>query len=200
MLTSTGTGKLPVHRKRGIFRSLFLSLGMTGNIYSTALIGLWTEPDSFTRGVTRCNGPNCLLAKLHEVESCSTFRETSLAAKHVKVSWHQLCYTLQLFLWLLLLWSCRQYVVVYVMWVRLPQTHHANCCFQNITKSFLLGIDILYVLLFLFRNRNRWNSPKRTCPESRRVQNSWCTMVEVLGPLVDFVCVLFYRFLKWAEV
>ena len=37
----------------------------------------------------------------------------------------------------------------------------ATFCFQNSTKSVLLGIDILYVLLsVLYRNKNRRNSPK----------------------------------------
>ena len=38
---------------------------------------------------------------------------------------------------------------------------HQLFCFQNSTKSVLLGIDILYVS---YRNTNRRNSPKRMCP------------------------------------
>ena len=43
---------------------------------------------------------------------------------------------------------------------RFPRSHRLNFlprqlfCFQNITKSVLLGIDKRYVLLFLYRNRN----------------------------------------------
>ena len=39
-------------------------------------------------------------------------------------------------------------------------------CFQNSTKFLCVWIDILYVLLFLYRNKNRRNSPKRMCPKA----------------------------------
>ena len=36
-----------------------------------------------------------------------------------------------------------------------PDLSRQLFCFQNITKCVLLGIDILYVLLFLYQNKNR---------------------------------------------